>query len=196
MECDAEVCWRNREVSFVLPRGKVLRCPEMRDVAAKTSFSVDHSVSVFENGWVGLRGDAFKAVSGRRVDCSVGDSEASLGDIIKTRSRSTESFNRTTTAMHELPQRTSSIPLVTEARSTPILLSAVNCSHEWNSFPNRTGTVDAPAFVHGRPVRMEGYLRLRLPHVLTYELIFDVIGLLGSVEGGHASPLWTGESDC
>ena len=95
MECDAEVCWRSREVSFVLPRGKVLRCPEMRDVAAKTSFSVDHSVSVFENGWVGLGGGAFEVVSGWRVDCSVGDSEASLGGT-KTRSRSTEPFDQAT----------------------------------------------------------------------------------------------------
>jgi hypothetical protein len=168
----------------------------MWDVVAKTSFSVDHSFSAFENGWVGLGGGAFEAVSGWRVDCTVGDSKASLGDIIKTRSRSTEPFNRTTTAMPELPQRTSSIPLVTEARSTPILWFAANCSHEWNSFPNRTGTVDAPAFVHGTPVRMEGYLRLRLPNVLTYELTFDIIGFLGSFKGGHASPLWTGESDC
>jgi hypothetical protein len=167
----------------------------MWDVAAKTSFSVDHYFSVCENGWVGLGGGASEAVSGWRVDCSVGDSEASLGGIIKTRSRSTEPFNRTP-AMPELPRRTSLTALVIETRTTPVLWSATNCSHEWNSFPKRTGTVDAPAFVHGTPVRMEGYLRLRLPHILTYELIFGITGLLGSFKGGHASPLWTGESDC
>ena len=121
MECDAEVCWRSRKVSFVLPRGKVLRCLDMRDVAAKTPFNVDGNFSAFENGWVGLSGGAFGAVSEWKVDCSVGDSEVSLADIIKTRSRSTELFNQTTTAMPELPQRISLTALVTETRSTPVL---------------------------------------------------------------------------
>jgi len=59
----------------------------MRDVAAKMSFSVDHGFSAFENGWVGSDGRASEAVNGCRVDCSVGGSETSLGDIFKARSR-------------------------------------------------------------------------------------------------------------
>lgn len=52
-ECDAAVCWRSRDVSFVFSRGKeryALRDSDMRDVAAKISFSFDHGSSAFENG--------------------------------------------------------------------------------------------------------------------------------------------------
>ena len=93
-------------------------------------------------------------------------------------------FNRTTTAMPELPQITSSTALVTKTRSMPVLWSVANYSHEWNSFPKRTGTVDVLAFVHGMPVRMSGCSRLRLFNILTNELIVDKIGPLGSFRGG------------
>ena len=47
------MCWRSRDVSFVFSRGKeryALRDSEMRDVAEKMSFRVDHGFSAFENG--------------------------------------------------------------------------------------------------------------------------------------------------
>ena len=92
------VCWRSRDVNFVFSRGKeryALRDSEIRDVAAKMSFSVDHGFSAFENGWVGSDGSASEAVNGCRVDCSVGGSEGSPEDMFKTRSRRTEPLERT-----------------------------------------------------------------------------------------------------
>ena len=56
----------------------------MRDVAAKMLFRVDHGFSAFENGWVGSEGSASEAVNECRTDCSVGGSEASLEDILRT----------------------------------------------------------------------------------------------------------------
>lgn len=56
---------------------------DMREVAVKMSFSVDHGFSAFENGWVGSDGSASDVVNGCRVDCRVGGSEASVEDIFK-----------------------------------------------------------------------------------------------------------------
>ena len=61
------MCWCNRDVNFMFSRGKeryTLRDSEIRDVAAKMSFSVDHGFSAFENGWVGSE-DMFKTRSRR-----------------------------------------------------------------------------------------------------------------------------------
>ena len=47
------MCCRSRDVNFVFSRGKeryALRDSDIRDVAAKMSFSVDHGFSAFENG--------------------------------------------------------------------------------------------------------------------------------------------------
>ena len=71
-------------------RGKeryVLKHSDVRDVAAKTPFDVNHGFLAFTNGWVGSDGSKSETANECRVDNSAGSSGVSLEDIFKARSR-------------------------------------------------------------------------------------------------------------